>query len=634
MACALKRNINFRISVIATFLLFSLCGNLPASKIKPVEFSGFSEIFEGDTALIVWKFENADRVKVEGFDYWFRSADTVRVVPESTRSYSFTAYQNRTSIFGKDDSLVAGWRVYVKPSGAVKEIQTGLKAIKAGDIIQSDYFTGIDLTEATRYPTKIKILRTEFTDGARSECVVNALFMDDAGKYIPGLDRFSDNIYLSAIQYCAGGKLETAGFELKENKYSPAKQNNYSIVVENSLAASNNLLVWAALQEYFAKPDNNDVFSISYFNHNLTRFIAASSAENIAKALDNADIPEPNGLTGFYKAAFNTLSELANTPEGASKALIIIAYSPDNSSVLMDIADVVTLAINTRIPIYTIAIGENAETFALKYMASATGGRYYSIPEDFSDELTHILKEINFSGKASYSFKLKTHSLNLEFCEKLKSEISIRTVAGIYNDEWRVTFKPETHSSLYQALAAFDVNDASIDETFREGIEALAKVMIDNPGSPISISGHASPDETANAMELSLRRAQAVRRSLIENGVPSSKIRIRGEGATKPLYYFQSLPWQQYYNRRAEIRWLDPLLMPFEIVAAQTWTEEDALQQVEEWEKRGCRSYFERYIVGENPAYKVKLWGFRTIDEAREAAKTLERKYRQRLIVD
>jgi hypothetical protein len=95
----------------------------------------------------------------------------------------------------------------------------------------------------------------------------------------------------------------------------------------------------------------------------------------------------------------------------------------------------------------------------------------------------------------------------------------------------------------------------------------------------------------------------------------------------------QQAPWQQYYNRRVEVRWLDPDLLPYEIIAQTSDSETEALKNVEKWEFHGYNAYYERYLENHSPVYRVKIWGFPTLEEAEASANKIQTIYNTKCIV-
>ncbi|WP_224361062.1 OmpA family protein [Hyalangium versicolor] len=73
-------------------------------------------------------------------------------------------------------------------------------------------------------------------------------------------------------------------------------------------------------------------------------------------------------------------------------------------------------------------------------------------------------------------------------------------------------------------------------------------------GGTVIIEGHADTEGTdASDMFMSLRRAQAVRRYLVNQGVPATQVRIRGFGAEWPVSAKPATEEERQLNRRAEV---------------------------------------------------------------------------------
>lgn len=68
-------------------------------------------------------------------------------------------------------------------------------------------------------------------------------------------------------------------------------------------------------------------------------------------------------------------------------------------------------------------------------------------------------------------------------------------------------------------------------------------------------------------------------------------------------------------------------MLPYEIIADQFWTEEEAINMVNTWRERGFRSYYQRYLINNKPSYRIKLWGFETLKEAEKVVSSISSKY-------
>ncbi|KFA93706.1 cell envelope biogenesis protein OmpA [Archangium violaceum Cb vi76] len=73
-------------------------------------------------------------------------------------------------------------------------------------------------------------------------------------------------------------------------------------------------------------------------------------------------------------------------------------------------------------------------------------------------------------------------------------------------------------------------------------------------GGTLIIEGHADTEGTDSSnMIMSLRRAQAVRRYLLDQGVPATQVRIRGFGSDWPVSARPATEQERQLNRRAEV---------------------------------------------------------------------------------
>jgi outer membrane protein OmpA-like peptidoglycan-associated protein len=98
----------------------------------------------------------------------------------------------------------------------------------------------------------------------------------------------------------------------------------------------------------------------------------------------------------------------------------------------------------------------------------------------------------------------------------------------------------------------FDVNKSNIQSQSMGVLNEIVKVMNEHPELKFSIEGHTDSDgeETYNNT-LSEKRAEAVKKSLIEMGISSDRLTTKGLGETKPVDNNTS-PEGKANNRRVE----------------------------------------------------------------------------------
>ena len=85
-----------------------------------------------------------------------------------------------------------------------------------------------------------------------------------------------------------------------------------------------------------------------------------------------------------------------------------------------------------------------------------------------------------------------------------------------------------------------------------EQLDAIAKVLRDNPDAKIEIGGHAdAPGSTRTNARLSKQRADNVRQALIDRGIESTRITTKGYGEQDPA---EKTSGESVANRRVDVR--------------------------------------------------------------------------------
>lgn len=606
--------------IIFVLLFFIGCSSGNVSKLKTVDFQGYSEVEKGESAILKWNIENASSVKILNLGTIQAAEDSIEVFPIMTQTYDFIAYNSL-------DTIKLSWQVKVIDT-ASPEIGKGFGRMSNSNdetsYLESEYLSGLNLNYQLDDIKSVKVMRKFFND--ENALIIRTIALDAFGNYLPNLPQ---NMNWDIKSECGNSKYDVQINSTDEHKYSDFDNElKISLLVENSIIAGEQFPVLEYIESYLYSLNANDKLRIDYFNHNLQNGI---SLRNIDKLKNNPKFyekPSPKGLNAYYKAAYQTLKDFTSEIDNQDKIMIIISFSPDNASIIYKANDIADLALSKNIPIYTIGIGSAVESYPLKYISDVSGGRNYYISEDELYKLPYVLNEISYSQKAYYELK---YTLSLQNCDIARINVGHD---NSNQDNFKTYQVSEAQYSGYQAVAAFFEQDTVVSIEYFENIRSLARVLKDNPTSVIELVGNSSNEGNyIQSNSLSLKRAQSTRRLLIEAGASSDQIRVRGEGNAQPLYYFQESEWQKYFNRRVEVRWLNPELLPYEIIADVVKSEEIALEKVESWENAGYRAYYKRYLINNLPVYRVKLWGYSTEEEAQNAATVLEKKYHISFVV-
>ena len=112
-------------------------------------------------------------------------------------------------------------------------------------------------------------------------------------------------------------------------------------------------------------------------------------------------------------------------------------------------------------------------------------------------------------------------------------------------------FKPAIRYSL--PASSFKVGSAELPELLKKQLDVFADVLRSKRGSgrQVRVVGHADASGTAEANEaLSLKRAEAVKAYLVQEGADGNMLLIIGQGAKEPVNPANPLAAE---NRRVEI---------------------------------------------------------------------------------
>ncbi len=90
--------------------------------------------------------------------------------------------------------------------------------------------------------------------------------------------------------------------------------------------------------------------------------------------------------------------------------------------------------------------------------------------------------------------------------------------------------------TLNESIVNFDFNSSALTSTAKTNLDKLAQVLTNNPDTNINIYGHTDSKGTDEYnMNLSERRADAVRSYLSGKGIASNRLFAKGEGEAMPV---------------------------------------------------------------------------------------------------
>ena len=666
---------NFNLQILA--ILFALIPSLlliaAQDPIKLVRFTEYAEIQKGAAAVISWKFQNAKTVKISGIDAVYGAVDSVSLSPEKTGFYTITAYQGKKDslklnfivnvIAGKDESKPEQPEIASKPLQTpgqpkeedledFKEPQAQSKSEKStdSDIIQNvqrgpvvykhkklaasfektGYLNGFAKATPVAQPKLLKIMRT-INPLDNQQFLIRALALDEYGNYLSGLGLFED------VVWSIGRKSGTINDkkdleEFFEQPFADSIHLDIGIALDNSAASGQHVEILNQIKEFiqYLSPEDNLFFSA--YNQNYLQMFALSPPEKALWEFDNLTLNKSEGLNALHKAAFKSIEKLGDGFY-EDRICIIITFNSDDASIIYTANDVAEIARESQTPVYIIAVGNSVETYSLNFIAHAAGGKFYHVLENEIEQIKNILIEIALSHKAYYEFSVPVNDLKDN--DEIAIDLKLKTKKSELITKTNLILKPKLIPVKYQVVANFDYKESFIRTDYEDMLNSLAYLLTNNPGYTIQLIGHSGNEgNDKECYDLSVQRAENVKAYLMSQQIPEHQIKINGAGNHKPLYYLQQTDWQQAYNRRVEIKWLDEELKPYEIAADIYESQGEAEKALKFWDDNGFKAYFDRLIINDKALYEVKVWGYGTLEQAEKAAAKINSKFGKKVKVE
>jgi len=589
---------NYRLkNIINLFFILALLISC-SHKIEVKRFDGISKVPLNEETEICWEFGKADYVLIEGYNEVLPPAGCINVTPKGDKTLKFKA----VSYF---DTVNLSWEIQTfKTKRGLSDISNTYVSYE-----KSEFMVAKIESEKVGENVISQIKVMSYTKN-ENKISVNYILLDEFGNFVSGLNEANVKVISKDKE-----------FFIESFREHNKSEKNFNIVmmIDNSYASEN-------LDEYLPKifeicrslSEENNVI-LCFYNSLTADFISFPTLETII----NYKLPDKN-LNNLYLVMQNFL-ETFESDGDKENILINLAFSGDNSSMYVDAKDVSSSALEKKFKIYNVIVGTAANTSSFLYMSHFTGGRLYFLQGDDLDKFELIVNEILFSHYYYYTIEytvdtIQSSSFRIEYSLPEKT----------LSDQFKVYFAPEDQYSDYQILALFDSKSIIIEKKFLPQLEKLAEIAKNNPNYTLEIIGYAEIEGNEEfTYKLAFNRAKMVAEFLIQNGVPKHQMRIVSEGSSKPIYFLPQKQWQKMYNRRVEIRWINPEKLPYEIIVAENYSSEKiASEKVQMWEQRAFKAYYERMLKNNMPYYRVKLWGFASKEEADKVLKNLKKKYK------
>lgn len=481
--------------------------------------------------------------------------------------------------------------------------------------VPSIYMRGTTLDTARR-PATVRILGTQRGgDTLRVRLVV----MDSLGNL---LQAASMNLAVSADIRCA----DVAPTRIRATTMRDLRQGAYGttvILCDNSLLSSGTSReALRSLRDILPTLPERDSVGVVVFDHDVLEVSPLASPTVAAEACVPEAVPEPDGLCASFAA---TLTGLAMTAEhDGPRTVVLVVASDDNASFATTTEQIVRRARELNAVVHVLRIGTQSRAFPYRYIASATGGRLTTLATENVAQVGTVIRELVYGASAYLDVQLPMADITSTTCGAsawLACNVEDLSVATpVRTDSISLQLVEQAYRTSPAIVATFaDTTEVGL-QNFYPLLASMAEELMSDSTLRVELIGHVSDDVSSNADIRARERAGYVRDFLKAYGVRNEQLSVRSDGSRRPLYYFQLDGTQRLMNNRVEARLLTPDAFPYTITVDQVETEAMAYDEVRRWEQRNFKAYFELVVANHTPVYRVKLWGYGTLDEARKGA--------------
>lgn len=301
------------------------------------------------------------------------------------------------------------------------------------------------------------------------------------------------------------------------------------------------------------EPEGMSTYTLHKFDGegNIKHLITSSDIDEIGKVL----VP-PIGLTGFGNstaikdALYESVVTLSTDKISDAKIIILFTDGYTNTDQnQLPMSEVIRMAIAQNINIVPVGFGSYIDVPYLENIAYFAGGDFYQIyhENEFNQLFDNILLDIGLNYELEFSPCM--------FGDQIEIEISIK---GLEKPLMASTFfsTPAKEGYSIDLNILFSEASSQIEQAEdMEELEQLLRLMQAKPELNIEVEGHTDKvgGEKSN-IDLSLKRANAVKAYLVSRGINQTRIVTKGYGWSQPAFPYVGTEKENPLNRRIEVK--------------------------------------------------------------------------------
>lgn len=373
--------------------------------------------------------------------------------------------------------------------------------------------------------------------------------------------RYINDIKRENIEYIKLISPDSANCFVKKYTLLPKRdvKRHYSFVLDHSGSMGDEranklqIAIFNAIKNNTLNNKNENIYSIHKFDGegNIVHLITSKIIDEIEKAL----LP-PIGLIGFgnstaIKDALNqAIDTIAKDKESESKLIILLTDGYSNTDeIQLTLTDVIRKSIDNNISIAPVGFGSNVDDDYLRQIAYFAGGNMYKIyhENEFDQFFKNVFLDINLNYEIAFS--------PCKFGDELTIELKLKDLeTPLVNHTFFAT--PIKSGYTIDLNILFNPASSMVNkDMYGENLDQVFQLLKSRSDLSIIIAGHTDKvgRESYNK-DLSLKRAEAVKKYFVNLGINENRIETKGFGWSMPAYPYINGENENALNRRITLK--------------------------------------------------------------------------------
>ncbi len=429
--------------------------------------------------------------------------------------------------------------------------KTPKEAIIAQDATPPPGYNPIYILKSKTYPGQVEQGEVKF-NLFRTEIDPNLVKMyvqvtDTTGNYLTGLtDPEFKKMWCVVSDSIAGKRTQLTDFKVTEITEEAKVPYAIALVLDHSgsMGVNRAKTVQNAVENFIRNKKDEDAVSIIKYDTDVVVEVPLTKDKNTLLSGFRKNGLEGYGrMTAAIDATQRGINELKNATGYQRKVVVVFTDGKDNIS-RSTLQSLVKSAQEEEIIICAFDFGIGVQKGFLESMTVPTNGSYYHTY--YTQEFNFVFEDIYRRLKNYYIVEFQPltygkHEVTVELCttaETLKVYTSYDNTPDV--------------GKIALLNVNFDFDKDVLKASSGEAIENVLLLMKSVPSMKIELRGHTDSvgDPTRN-QNLSERRALAVKKRLVQEGIDESRITYKGFGDTRPVATNETAEGRAL-NRRTE----------------------------------------------------------------------------------